>query len=78
MSKSVSRSFIKEAGTSQERSSSSLHSSVDVLAKYDSSFEAVPDFNVTAPLVNGLGKVTDILVLPCPLLMIAPLGTDQM
>ncbi len=47
MSKSASRSFIKEEGTSQERSSSSSHISVNVLAKYDSSFEAAPDFNVS-------------------------------
>lgn len=47
MSKSESKSFIKEAGTSQERSSSASQRSVDVLARYDSSFEAVPDFNVS-------------------------------
>ena len=47
MSKSMSKSFIKEVATSQEKSSSSSRGSVGVLAKYDSSFEAVPDFNVS-------------------------------
>ena len=47
MSRSMSKSFIKEVATSQEKSSSSSRRSVDLLARYDSSFEAVPDFNVS-------------------------------
>ena len=36
--------------------------------------QAVPDLTVTAPLVNGVGNVTDTEVVPCPLLMTAPVG----
>ena len=39
--------------------------------------QLVPDFTVTAPLVKVDGKVTEMLVLPWPLLMTAPAGTDQ-
>ncbi len=40
--------------------------------------QAVPDLTVTAPLVKVAGKVTEMLVLPWPLLMTAPAGTDQL
>jgi len=36
-----------EARSSQEKSNKSSNSSIEVLAKYDSSMEAVPDFNVS-------------------------------
>jgi len=43
-----SNQLIKEARSSQEKSdSSSESSSVNVLAKYDSSLEAVPDFDAS-------------------------------
>ena len=32
---------------------------------------------LTVPDVNVVGNVTDTLVVPCPLLTTAPLGTDQ-
>jgi hypothetical protein len=39
--------------------------------------QAVPDLTVTAPLVNGVGNVTVREVVPCPLLITAPVGTVQ-
>ena len=39
--------------------------------------QAVPDLTVIAPLVNGVGKVTLMELVPCPLLMMAFAGTVQ-
>ena len=39
--------------------------------------QAVPDLTVIAPLVNGVGKVTLMELVPCPLLMMALAGTVQ-
>ena len=37
--------------------------------------QAVPDLTVTEPLVNGLGNLTEIEFVPCPLFMMALAGT---
>ena len=37
--------------------------------------QAVPDLTVTAPLVKGVGKVTEMELVPWPELIIAAVGT---
>ena len=39
--------------------------------------QELPADTVMAPLVNGVGKVTEMDVDPCPLLIVTPAGTVQ-
>jgi hypothetical protein len=40
--------------------------------------QLLPELTVTLPEVNPVGNVTEIEVVPCPLLITAPLGTVQL
>ena len=39
--------------------------------------QVLPAETVMAPLVNGVGNITEMEVDPCPLLIVAPAGTVQ-